>query len=116
VTTTMTAAPTPSQRCSRIEAGTGIDTTDMDVDIDTDDSNKAKAEVEMDCLTSHAPSWAASPPLQQRHLIVHSGVLKVVGLGLKVEVPLVGRAGSCCSQWAIRSLHGPVEWAGSSSG
>jgi hypothetical protein len=92
----------------------------MDVDIDTDDGDKAEAEaeveVETDCLTSHAPFRAGSPPLQQRRLTVHSGALEVVGLGLEVEVPLVGRAGSCCSQWVIRSLCGPAGWAGSNSG
>ena len=118
MTMTATIAPTPSQCHSRIEAGPGTGTTDMDVDVNTINSNKAeaKAEVEMDCPTSRAPSQAASPLLQQQRLTVHSGALEAVGLGLEAEVPLVGRAGSCCSRWAIRSLHGPAGWAGSSSG
>jgi hypothetical protein len=118
VTATAAAAPTPSRRRSRIEAGAGAGTTDMDVDVDTDDGDEAEAEaeVETDCLTSRAPSRAASPPLRQRRLAVHSGALEAVGLGLEAEAPLVGRAGSCCSRWAIRSLRGPVGRAGSSSG
>ena len=114
MTTAATAAPTPSRHRSRIEAGVGTGTTDMDVDVDTDDGDEV--EVETGCLTSRAPSRAASPPLRQRRLAVHSGALEAVGLGLKAEAPLVGRAGSCCSRWAIRSLRGPAGRAGSSSG
>ena len=51
----------------------------MDVDVDADDVDEmgAEAEVETDCLTSRAPSRAASPPppvsaRQQRRLAVHS--------------------------------------------
>jgi len=73
LTTTATAAPTPSRRRSRIEDGAGAGTTDMDVDVDTDDGDEAEAEVETDCLTSRAPSRAASSPLRQRRLAVHSG-------------------------------------------
>jgi hypothetical protein len=73
VTTTATAAPTPSRRRSRMEASAGAGTTDMDVDVDTDDGDEAEAEVETDCLTSRAPSRAASSPLRQRRLAVHSG-------------------------------------------
>jgi hypothetical protein len=49
----------------------------MDVDVETDDVDEmeAEAEVETDCLTSRAPSRAASPPpvsARQRRLAMHS--------------------------------------------
>jgi len=126
VTTTATAAPTPSHRRSRMEAGAGAGTTDMDVDVDvdTDDGDEAEAEVETDCLTSRAPSRAASPPPRQRRLAVHSGALEAVGLGLEAEAMEVGGtvatpahldlAGTCFDPrggWLyVASTAGIVEW------
>ena len=40
----------------------GAGTTDMGMDIDSNHIDETEAEVEMDCLTSHAPSSATSPP------------------------------------------------------
>ena len=66
----------------------------MDVDVDTDDGDDGEAEVETDCLTSRAPSRAASPPppqlpsRQRRLASVHSGSggsLETVGFGRETE-------------------------------
>ena len=63
---------------------------DVDVDVDTDDGDEA--EVETDCLTSRAPSRAASPPparphsRQRRLASVHSGAsLDTVGVGRETD-------------------------------
>jgi len=98
----------------------------MDVDVDTDDGDEAEAEVETDCLTSRAPSRAASPPPRQRRLAVHSGALEAVGLGLEAEAEAMevggtvatpahlDLAGTCFDPrgaWLyVASTAGIVEW------
>jgi hypothetical protein len=101
----------------------------MDVDVDTDDAEDAEAEVEADCLTSRAPSRAASPPpssRQRRLALVHSGSLEtvgVVGLEMEAEVVVGGTvttpahldiAGTCFDprgSWLyVASTAGIVEW------
>jgi len=105
----------------------------MDVDVDTDDGDEgAEAEVETDCLTSRAPSRAASPPLsRQRHFtgtVVQSGVAREMttsGSGADAEAEAEGAivvgmpahldlAGTCFDPrgaWLyVASTAGIVEW------
>jgi hypothetical protein len=108
----------------------------MDVDTD-DDEEGAEAEVETDCLTSRAPSRAASPPppLPRQRLIagtvVHSGVGREMGVettsasGTEAEAEAEGAivvgmpahldlAGTCFDPrgaWLyVASTAGIVEW------
>jgi len=103
----------------------------MDVDLDTDSADEGEAEVETDCLTSRAPSRAASPPpssRQRRLAPVHSGSLETVGVvGRETEAEAVvggggtvttpahlDIAGTCFDprgSWLyVASTAGIVEW------
>jgi hypothetical protein len=84
--TSTSTLPSPRRRSHTevVSAGAGAD---MDVDVDTDDGEEGdEAEVETDCLTSRAPSRAASPlslPQRPRPLtatVVHSGVAREMGV------------------------------------
>jgi hypothetical protein len=85
--TSTSSLPSPRRRSHTEVVGAGVG-AEMDVDVDTDDGEDgAEAEVETDCLTSRAPSRAASPPLplppRQRPLaatVVHSGVSREMGV------------------------------------
>jgi hypothetical protein len=114
------AAPALPRRRSHAEVGPGAE---MDVDIDTDDGEEAEAEAEgeTDCLTSRAPSRAASPPPRPRRLAVHSGALEMVGAEADAEVggtlatpPHLDLAGTCFDPrgaWLyVASTAGIVEW------
>ena len=104
---------------------------EMDVDVDTDDGEEA--EVETDCLTSRAPSRAASPPLplppRQRPLaatVVHSGVAREMGeaeaeaeaeaegaivVGTPPHLDLAGTCFDPRGSWLyVASTAGIVEW------
>jgi len=103
----------------------------MDVDVDTDDGEEV--EVETDCLTSRAPSRAASPPLplplRQRPLattVVHSGVAREMGeaeaeaeaeaegaivVGTPPHLDLAGTCFDPRGSWLyVASTAGIVEW------
>jgi hypothetical protein len=100
---------------------------DVDVDVDTDDGDEAEAEVETDCLTSRAPSRAASPPppqppSRQRRL---ASVHDTVGVGRETDAAVEGGgtvttpahldlAGTCFDPrgaWLyVASTAGIVEW------
>jgi len=105
----------------------------MDVDMDTDDGEEgAEAEVETDCLTSRAPSRAASPPLplppRQRPLaatMVHAREMGVEAGEAEVDPeadvaivvgtpPHLDLAGTCFDPrgaWLyVASTAGIVEW------
>ena len=99
----------------------------MDVDLDTDDADEieAEAEVETDCLTSRAPSRAASPPpsvsARQRRFPMHSDNDSVGALGAETEAartvgtpPHLDLAGICFDprgSWLyVASTAGIVEW------
>jgi hypothetical protein len=61
-TTTTTTTPLLARRRSYVEVGHSPDAgVEMDVDADTDDAAD-EMDAETDCLTSRAPSRAASPP------------------------------------------------------
>lgn len=119
--TSVTTAPTPPRRRSHlVESGAG---TEMDVDVETDDGDEGEAEAETDCLTSRAPSRAASPPPRQRRLAVHAGALETVGHEAEVEPSMGGTvatpahldlAGTCFDPrgaWLyVASTAGIVEW------
>jgi hypothetical protein len=104
----------------------------MDVDVDTDDGEEA--EVETDCLTSRAPSRAASPPPplpRQRHpagTVVQSGVARDLGVsasaaeaeadaegaivvGMPAHLDLAGTCFDPRGAWLyVASTAGIVEW------
>ncbi|KAI0289717.1 hypothetical protein BC826DRAFT_1030078 [Russula brevipes] len=114
------AAPALPRRRSHAEVGPGAE---MDVDIDTDDGEEAEAEAEgeTDCLTSRAPSRAASPPPRHRRLAVHSDALELVGAEADAEVSGIlatpahlDLAGTCFDPrgaWLyVASTAGIVEW------
>jgi len=93
----------------------------MDVDVDVDDVEGAEAEAEADCLTSRAPSRAASPPPRQRRLAMHSGALDMAGaesaadpVGMVATLPHLDLAGTCFDPrgaWIyVASTAGIVEW------
>lgn len=130
-TPTSTSTLPSSRRRSHAEvvgAGAG---TEMDVDVETDDGEEgADAEVETDCLTSRAPSRAASPPLpRQRHItgtVVHSGVAREMGVettsvvdeaegavvvGMPAHLDLAGTCFDPRGAWLyVASTAGIVEW------
>ena len=124
VTASATATPTsPRRRSHAVESGASAG-TEMDVDVETDDGDDGEAEAEADCLTSRAPSRAASPPPRQRRLAVHAGALEAVGHETEiVEMPMGGTiatpahldlAGTCFDPrggWLyVASTAGIVEW------
>jgi hypothetical protein len=103
----------------------------MDVDVDTDDGEDGEAELETDCLTSRAPSRAASPPLplppRQRPLaatVVHSGESREMGVetgeaeaegaivvGTPAHLDLAGTCFDPRGAWLyVASTTGIVEW------
>ncbi|KAI9511910.1 hypothetical protein F5148DRAFT_1167363 [Russula earlei] len=113
-----TAAPTLLRRRSHPEASAG---PEMDVDVDADEVEGAEAEVETDCLTSRAPSRAASPPPRQRRLALQSGASEVLGTetaaeagGTVATLPHLDLAGTCFDPrgaWLyVASTAGIVEW------
>ncbi|KAH9957109.1 hypothetical protein BC827DRAFT_1138375 [Russula dissimulans] len=117
-TASATAAPTLPRRRSHAEAGAGAD---MDVDVDTDDVEGGEGETEADCLTSRAPSRAASPPPRQRRLAMHSGAPEMAGAEIAAELggtvatpPHLDLAGTCFDPrgaWLyVASTAGIVEW------
>jgi len=93
----------------------------MDVDVDTDDVEGGEGESEADCLTSRAPSRAASPPPRQRRLAMHSGSPEMAGAETAAELggtvatpPHLDLAGTCFDPrgaWLyVASTAGIVEW------
>jgi hypothetical protein len=108
----------------------------MDVDVDTDDGDEgAEAEVETDCLTSRAPSRAASPPPplpRQRYpagTVVYPGVARDLGVeaisaaeaeaeaegaivvGMPAHLDLAGTCFDPRGAWLyVASTAGIVEW------
>jgi hypothetical protein len=125
---TASASVLPRRRPHAAEPGSGAE---MDVDVETDDVDEveAEAEVETDCLTSRAPSRAASPPLvstRQRRLAIHSDnegprAAGVVGSETEIEnartvamLPHLDLAGVCFDprgSWLyVASTAGIAEW------
>ena len=124
--------PLLARRRSHVEVGQhspGAGTTEMDVDADTDDAadDMNDAEVETDCLTSRAPSRAASPPpLPLPHgwpprrgapYLPEHGYLAAEGSGgaLAIQTPAhLDLAGTCFDPrgaWLyVASTTGIVEW------
>lgn len=116
----------PSRRRSHAEVvGAGAE-----MDVDTDDGEEgAEAEVETDCLTSRAPSRAASPPplpiQRQRPIgatVVHSGVGTTTAeaeaeaegaivVGMPPHLDLAGTCFDPRGSWLyVASTAGIVEW------
>ena len=86
-------------------------TTDVGMDIDSDHVNETEAEVEMDCLTSHAPLLATSPPLW-KHKLKSLVYIYVISLACNIHIHIgavvgidLGTTNSCISVMEGKTSH-----------